>query len=502
MQNMELPGRRRGERAFALVLVLFLVFVLSILAYAAARVASLDGRGATAEINSAGALFAARAGIQKAIVALAHDRDWASGTARTGTIGSGATAGTYSVTSTFYASVNWWKVTSVGTVGGVSHTVDAWLGPLSFAEFAYFSDSEQSPLGGTVNFITADTMTGKVHTNGWYSIQGHPKFSKKVTSSNLASSTPGSYTWDPYYNTTTKIYHQGSTNTTDRSKFYHYSSSYSSDSMQALSGSPAFSFQGAVAPYNLHGVDVSNIEANADIRIPPVGSIPAASPLPADMLQTDVTVNFNVAGTVTISYPAYGSVPAYSHTFPVTSNTIYISTDPSHDGTLLAPNTIGGHKVIVHGTVKGQVTVATNNGIDIDANLIQNDKTTDSLGLVCTGTDFFNYSHTAIVRNAIMVATSSTVAANIEIDATMMAQSGSFGVQNYGSGIPRGTLTIYGGIIEAKRGPVGTSSSGSVVTGYAKNYTYDSKLIKSPPPNYPITGIVYVKSFSDRGALK
>jgi hypothetical protein len=64
--------------------------------------------------------------------------------------------------------------------------------------------------------------------------------------------------------------------------------------------------------------------------------------------------------------------------------------------------------------------------------------------------------------------------------------AGAFGVDSYGSGSPRGTLTLYGGIVQENRGPVGTlDNDGNISTGYLKNYSYDKRFIDNPPPFYP-----------------
>ncbi len=90
---------------------------------------------------------------------------------------------------------------------------------------------------------------------------------------------------------------------------------------------------------------------------------------------------------------------------------------------------------------------------------------------------------------------SSSAPRNLEIDAVCLAggqntSGGSFYVENYDSKTPTGTLKVLGGIIQKDRGPVGTfnSSTGQMVTGYAKNYSYDPRLATDPPPFYPTTG--------------
>jgi len=73
-----------------------------------------------------------------------------------------------------------------------------------------------------------------------------------------------------------------------------------------------------------------------------------------------------------------------------------------------------------------------------------------------------------------------------------MALEWSFTAENYASGTPRGTLVLYGGMIQRRRGPIGTfsGSSGQPLTGWTKDYTFDSRLIDYPPPAFPTTGQV------------
>jgi hypothetical protein len=73
---------------------------------------------------------------------------------------------------------------------------------------------------------------------------------------------------------------------------------------------------------------------------------------------------------------------------------------------------------------------------------------------------------------------------NLQIDAAIVASNDSFLVQDYDSGPALGVLTIDGGMIQAFRGPVATSTNGgSVVTGYAKDYNYDGRLRALSPPH-------------------
>lgn len=65
-------------------------------------------------------------------------------------------------------------------------------------------------------------------------------------------------------------------------------------------------------------------------------------------------------------------------------------------------------------------------------------------------------------------------------------EDGSFYVENYWSGL-RGVLTVHGGIIQKRRGPVGTfySSNNQKASGYDKDYHYDMRMETNPPPHLP-----------------
>jgi hypothetical protein len=85
------------------------------------------------------------------------------------------------------------------------------------------------------------------------------------------------------------------------------------------------------------------------------------------------------------------------------------------------------------------------------------------------------------------------------IDSTVMALNTSFTVENYNQGSPRGTLHIWGGLIQEWRGAVGTANSTSLQTGYLKDYHYDPRVIIQPPPEFPLTGIYARVSWTEKG---
>jgi hypothetical protein len=54
---------------------------------------------------------------------------------------------------------------------------------------------------------------------------------------------------------------------------------------------------------------------------------------------------------------------------------------------------------------------------------------------------------------------------------------------------------MLGGIQQYQRGPVGTFSGSSIVSGFRKNYRYDERLMIDSPPLYPTTGSYEVLSW-------
>ncbi|MFA6356280.1 MAG: hypothetical protein WCY23_04130, partial [Candidatus Omnitrophota bacterium] len=77
---------------------------------------------------------------------------------------------------------------------------------------------------------------------------------------------------------------------------------------------------------------------------------------------------------------------------------------------------------------------------------------------------------------------------DLTIQASMMAMSDSFYLENYSSSM-KGTLNVLGGIIQKERGAVGTfnTSTNNKASGFTKNYVYDERLRTTPPPFFPTT---------------
>lgn len=140
--------------------------------------------------------------------------------------------------------------------------------------------------------------------------------------------------------------------------------------------------------------------------------------------------------------------------------------------------------VFVHGDYSGQLTIAAQNDIVIDADL-ESTSEEGMLGLIAN--NFIRVYHPAtIVENTTTKKLECTGNAagtptNLEIDAAILALNHSFIVDNYDCGAPLGTLHVLGAISQKYRGAVGTNSG---ATGYIKDYLYDDRLHTITPPSF------------------
>jgi hypothetical protein len=131
----------------------------------------------------------------------------------------------------------------------------------------------------------------------------------------------------------------------------------------------------------------------------------------------------------------------------------------------------------------GAYTLAAAKDIYVVNNLTYNSKSSSSstvMGLVANG---FIYVYHPVDSSGNQLSGIN----NIEIDAAILSVDDSFTVQNFQYGSQLGTLTVFGGIYQRYRGPVGQGNgtcTGNGSTGYCKSYNYDSRLPVTPPPYF------------------
>jgi hypothetical protein len=158
---------------------------------------------------------------------------------------------------------------------------------------------------------------------------------------------------------------------------------------------------------------------------------------------------------------------------------------------------------IVQGTVNSPMTVGAANNIVIDGNICYSDAvsagkctaapaapSTNVLGLVAENYVEINHpvdnngNNVSTCSQTLGAGTATCDLSNPYIDAVILALNHSFLVNNYNTGNTLGTINLNGTIDQDWRGPVGTFNGGGIVSGYAKNYQYDPRLIYLSPPYY------------------
>jgi hypothetical protein len=184
-----------------------------------------------------------------------------------------------------------------------------------------------------------------------------------------------------------------------------------------------------------------------------------------------------------------GGVRTFSERKPLPPNGV-IYVDNNGACSLQAPRAIDYNRngeescaiLIVHGTYPKSMTLGSEVDILVDGDLKADVHGGPVLGLIAQR--FVRVKHEVYNRSGNSCTNRSPVMTNVTVEAAILALRDSFIVDNYGCGAPLGTLTVFGAIAQKFRGPVGTFSGGSRLTGYAKDYQYNDALRYRSPPYF------------------
>ncbi len=406
--------------------------------------------------------------------------------------------GTYQVTITPAADnqtsyLKTYRIVSVGTAMGSTKTVEVVVKQASFGRYAYFTDREISSIsGGAIWWTASDQIDGPVHSNNSggtnfninYNGSTGPIFLDMVTgagpSINYNPSRPRNEA------TFKRIFKDGS-------KGFKLGVSpillpSSSDAQRNAAWGSSFGFPSSNGVYlNADAGGGIYIRGDASVQLSVNGSGNQVIAITQGANTTTLTLN-RTTQSITTSGPMGSGSPSTAGSLG--TGVIYCTGNITSLKGQVADNLVIGDEI----TVRSSLTIANdvNAGkyIRVTDNLTYRtrpDKTLDSSDPVnlAAGT-------LGLVSKDIRIASSAP--RNLEIDAVCLAggqntSGGSFYVENYDSK-STGTLKVLGGIIQKARGPVGTFNSytGSISTGYAKDYSYDPRLASNPPPFYPTTG--------------
>lgn len=320
-----------------------------------------------------------------------------------------------------------YRVTSTGSFGNISRILTNYVQVDNYARYLWFSDREVFG-GRNVWFWTEDRLNGPTHTNGHFNIYRNPVFESEARSVD---------DYIRFYNNGYNINLQQTTN----------------------------------PPYDLpdfqQGVDFGAEPTTMPSQALNLRSAASNGGL---YLRGDSTVVLNNNGTMNVTNAGQGW---NNQNMPLPANgALFVVCDGSRCR--------NGGSLTVSGALNGQLTVGAERDVVIPNNLLYADDprtnpgSDDTLGIISE-------------RDVVI---DDRAPENLEIDGCIMALDTSFMLENYWAGPPKGTLVVYGGIIQDERGPVGTFNgrTGRKVSGYSKNYLYDNRLLGSPPPFMPTTG--------------
>ena len=487
------PGKLSSKnRGFALILTLLALSLLSVIGFGMIALTTVQSKTMTERMSRAKAYSYARAGIGQAKATLKGNYEWTGGTTIVKADQQGEMEEGYVVTvvpdpnnaNTPYKT---WQVKSTGYFNGSKRTLEAWFDMETFALWALFFDD-----GENTGFTNADKMNGKVHTNRRMKLYGCPRFADRSTSSNIQHNSSGSVTWkDGSYDVANNRYKMASGRYTDDPSKYYWryrtgDGNYGYDTYYIRD------YDGNPAPENFAG-------AQPEIPLPTYNNpdlYGASTPKYFDyveshcngyVLEGNVYMKFDANGTVELTNssgnlitknkdgdPIVNPVSTQDLTIKVLGD-IYLGYP--RDGN---PDIMTGRTTII----AARKPNGSGGYVKVKDSVVYKDKLQDILGIVA--------------ERDVQIKTGPYDVGDLEIDASVMALNGKVTVDSCTSGVRRGDLIIYGGVVAYQL--AGTENA-SCTTGYGTKWSYDPKLYLKPPINWPLTGKVRPVSIRDLGAL-
>jgi len=451
----------KQTRGTALFTVLIFIVIVSVLAMGASTLVPLESNHVIRRVQSEQALFLAEGGLEYGKAYLEGKfPNYPGNYTETKAVG----AGTFTVTlNPLPVTMGWlreFEVISTGTVNRSSRTLRTVERIGAFSKYVYFTDEERPPgMNSPIWFATRDTLTGPVHTNDQIHIMGDPSFLEEVASA-----------WGG----------PDDTNPSHFPSFMYYNGSSPNHVETPAPNNAPYDNPTFYSGYNLGVGRVELPVSLVDLQV-----------LGQDAgLYTNRTTQIefarDIGGATMHGYVSYRTRQGHG----------WGSWTDVDISTMSAPVFYVDGKVYISGTLDGQMTIATSDDMVVVNDIVYRDATDgipnvgcdDMLGLIAAGD--------------VIIDDNSANRNNVIIDASIMAIGGSFMVENYNRGSPRGTLRVSGGIIQRYRGAVGTGSIGHdgrvyIRTGFRKDYIYDERFRDSAPPYFLSTGEYIRVSWSE-----
>ena len=222
--------------------------------------------------------------------------------------------------------------------------------------------------------------------------------------------------------------------------------------------------------------------ASPTLTMPPSNGTLKALADPTYRFTGKTTLEFNGASVLATNNGVTKTLP-----LPPPNGVIYVSSGACGQAYQIyqnydAPDGCGN--ALVKGTYSAGVTVGSDNDIIINGSLTRNGDA--MMGLIAN--NFVRVYHpvdysTSGCPNVPLTGTAA-MPNPLVIDSAILSVNHSFIVDNYFCGTPKGTLRVNGAIAQVFRGPVGTGSGTTSVSGYLKSYNYDDRFAYKEPPNF------------------
>jgi len=375
--------------------------------------------------------------------------------------------------------------TGAAVLSGATSQVVAQLQEQSFALYSYFTDQEKSSVsGGTIWFYARDRIYGPAHSNdqfhvSWSQTAAEPIFYGTV------SSAAATVAWSPSAPTTPQQWQrvlQGGQDAltlgVDRIDLPEMSSLQRNAAWGSDTGFPS-----------TDGVYVPLVGSTMDAGIYVRGNCQVTFSLEAGTGNQVVTITQSSATTTITVDPAANETTVTDGT-PTGTNT-YVGCP---NGVIYCTGNITSLKGTLADNYQNGMSIITRNAWTIATDLAAGKDITLTNSLAYhtlpdpeqSETDPSNLRAATLGLLADDIVVASNCPNEMTIDGVILA-NGSFYYAAWNT-IKRANLHILGGVIQRRRGPVGTFSGTTLVTGYSKDYQYDIRMPDSPPPYFPTTG--------------
>jgi len=506
------------QNGFALIATLIFVFVISTMGLALLSLTSNEVKLSVLQKESTDSFYLADSGAERAISWLEKQE----GPPNTipapfdGTVDIGGLGGGYyniTIVPDFSTAEfqREYMITSTAHSGDSEsrRTVETRIKVESFAGFAYFSDTEVMPDGTKIWFRTGDVIGGKMHSNDLIHISGEPLFMGKLTTSeDHIEYMYNEYRTDLDYNDFPN-FEDGfalSADPIDLDVVKNRDISGTSDprSLESIALGSTFHESdvvgtGVYIPNNLINTN-GGIYINGNTEEITLGTtgpggnskISVVQGKYASEVTTEIIIDDVMRTTMVTKYDKDGNV---------------IGAPISYGGTTNGLLYVNGKVKKLHGDrndggLKGRLTIAATDEIEISGDVLYSSRVEQDLDLSNPNVDLSTIDDSLglVSSQDIYIETSATGSGlnpnDIEINAILMALDESFYYEGYSSTL-KGTLKVFGGFIQERRGAVGTfnSYSGAKVSGFTKDYHYDNRMASTDPnidsnipPYFPTTG--------------